>query len=105
MVAQASLDSYIRADPGIRGGKPRIDGTRITVSDVVLWHLHMGMPFEQIAGDYRLSLSAVHAAMAYYYDHREAVDKRMGEEDARAKEFEKQSVPLPALKKSDSTDG
>jgi len=28
---------HIESAPGVRSGKPRIKGTRITVSDVVLW--------------------------------------------------------------------
>jgi uncharacterized protein (DUF433 family) len=60
------------------------------VSDVVLWHFQMGMSFEQIAGDYHISLAAVHAAMSYYYDHREAIDQRIAEVDALAREFEAQ---------------
>lgn len=77
-----SLDRHIESSPGTRGGKPRIAGTRITVSDVVLMYLRLGQSLEEIAGHYDLSLGAVHAAMAFYYDHREEVDRRMAEEDA-----------------------
>jgi uncharacterized protein (DUF433 family) len=79
---ETALDRHIEANPAIRGGKPYITGTRITMSDVVLMHLRLGQGLEQIAGHYGISLAALHAAMAYYYDHQEEIDRRMDEEDA-----------------------
>ena len=52
---QATLDRHIEANSAIRGGKPHITGTRITVSDVVLMHLRLGQGLEQIAGTTVLS--------------------------------------------------
>ncbi len=77
---QIALDQHIEVDPGIRGGKPCIAGTRIAVSDIVLMHLRLGQSLEQIAGHYDISLSALHAAMAYYYDHRKEIDRVTQEE-------------------------
>jgi uncharacterized protein (DUF433 family) len=79
---QTLLDRHIEIDAGIRGGKPRITGTRIAVSDVVLMHLRMGQSLEQIAGHYDVSLAALHATMAYYYDHQADINRAMQEEDA-----------------------
>lgn len=79
---QIVLDQHIEASPDIRGGKPCIAGTRITVSDVVLMHLHLGQSIEQIAGHYDIPLAALHAAMAYYYDHQAEIDQAMLKEDA-----------------------
>ena len=79
---QIALDQHIEADAAIRGGKPCVVGTRIAVSDVVLMHLRLGQSLEQIAGHYGIPLAALHAAMSYYYDHREEVDRAMQEEDA-----------------------
>jgi uncharacterized protein (DUF433 family) len=75
-----ALEQHIETNPGIRGGKPCIAGTRIAVADVVLLHLRHGQSLEQIAGHYALSLSALHAAMTYYYDHRAEIDAAMQEE-------------------------
>jgi uncharacterized protein (DUF433 family) len=36
------MPDHIEVTPGVRGGKPRIAGTRITVADVVLLHRRMG---------------------------------------------------------------
>ena len=79
---RAALDHHIESDAGTRGGKPCLAGTRIAVADVVLMHLRMDLSLEQIAGRYDLSLSALHAAMAYYYDHRDEIDRQMSEEEA-----------------------
>ena len=79
---QVALDRHIEVEPGIRGGKPCIAGTRISVADVVTWHLRLGQSLEQIAGHYDVALAALHAAMTYYYDHQPEIDRTMQEEDA-----------------------
>lgn len=75
----------IVSTPGTRGGKPRIDGHRITVADVAIWYERMGMSPDEIVSTYpTITLSDVHAALAYYYEHRERIDAeiREGEEAA-----------------------
>ncbi len=80
----AVLDKHLDATPGVCGGKPRIAGRRITVEHVAVWHERMGQSAEAIASEYDLSLGSVHAALAYYFDHREEVDRRIEEGDAFA---------------------
>ena len=63
--------------PGISGGKPRIAGHRITVENIVVWHEQQGRDAAQIAEEYDLTLAAVHAALAYYDDHRPEIDRAM----------------------------
>jgi uncharacterized protein (DUF433 family) len=70
----------IVSTPGTCGGRPRIDGHRITVEDVALWHERMGMSPAEIVSAYpTLTPSDVHAALAYYYEHRERVDAAIEE--------------------------
>lgn len=71
------LDHLIEQTPGVCGGKPRLAGTRFTVDDVVLLHLRLGQSIEEIAATYDFSLAALHAALAFYYDHREEVEARI----------------------------
>lgn len=80
---------HITITPGLRGGKPHIVGTRITVSDVAFFHLKWGMSVAEIAAEYNLSLADVHAALAYYFDHREEIDRRTAEDEAFAEEVQK----------------
>src|SRR3954451_14799262 len=57
------------------GGKPRLDGHRITVKHVVLDYQRAGMSPDEIVSAYpSLTLSDVHAALAYYYDHQAEID-------------------------------
>jgi uncharacterized protein (DUF433 family) len=60
---------------GVCGGRPRIDGHRITVEDVAIWHERQGLSPDEIVSAYpSLSLTDVHAALAYYYENRERID-------------------------------
>lgn len=81
---EVELNQYIEITPGIRSGKPRIAGTRITVADVAIMYLRMGQSLEEIVGKYNLSLASVHTAMAFYYDNREEVDRRIAEAETFA---------------------
>ena len=83
------MSNYIEATPGTRGGEPRILGTRITVADIVLMHRRLGRALEERAGTYDLSLAAVYAAMAYYYDHKDEIDQSLDQEEALAEAFRK----------------
>ena len=73
-------------------GKPRIAGTRITVADIVLMHRRLGRALEEISGTYDLPLAAAYAAMAYYYDHKEAVDEDI---EASEREVERIRAEMP----------
>ncbi|MBN1148173.1 MAG: DUF433 domain-containing protein [Anaerolineales bacterium] len=86
------LDKYIDISPDIRGGKPRISSTRIAVADIVVMHLRMGQSLEEISGRYELPLAAVYAAMAYYYDHRAAVDESIAADQAFVEAFKQDNL-------------
>lgn len=88
------MSDYIETTPGTRGSKPRIAGTRITVADIVLMHRRLGRALEEIAGTYDLSLAAVYAAMAYYYDHKDEIDQSLDEEESLAEAFRKNNPSL-----------
>lgn len=70
-----TLDHHIEMTPDILGGKPRIAGRRIAVEHIVVWHEWMGKSADEIASEYDLTLADIYAALAYYYDHREAIDQ------------------------------
>jgi uncharacterized protein (DUF433 family) len=81
------MDRHIELTPDIRGGRPRIAGTRLAVADIVMLHLRMGKSVEEIAGKYQVTLSDVHAALAYYYDHRVDIDADMAADEAYGEAF------------------
>jgi uncharacterized protein (DUF433 family) len=72
---------HIIVTPDTCGGKPRVAGTRIRVQDIVLW-TEQGQSPEEIVTDYpHLSLADVHAALAYYFDHREEIERHIRDAD------------------------
>ena len=85
---------HIEITPGMRGGKPYISGTRISVSDVVVMHLRLGQSIEEISGKYDIPLAAVYAAIAYYYDHKKIVDQDIEADRAFAEAFRQNNPSL-----------
>ena len=88
------LDRHIETTPDIRHGKPRIVGTRITVADLAIIHLHLGHSCQEIARKYQLPLAAVYAGMAYYFDHRAEIDQRIEADEAFADAFRRENSSL-----------
>jgi uncharacterized protein (DUF433 family) len=76
------LTQHIESTPDTRNGKPRIAGTRVTIADIAIMYLRMGQSLELIAGKYDLAPAAVYAAMGYYYDHREEIDRSIQEDES-----------------------
>ena len=71
-------------DTAIRGGRPKVAGTGLTVSRIAGWH-KMGMTPDEIALEYaHLSLAQVHAALAYYHVNRDEIEADLGQEQAAA---------------------
>ena len=84
----------IETSSDVRSGKPRISGTRITVEDIAVMHLKLGMSLIEIAGVYELSLAQVYAAMAYYFEHREDIEKRIEEEEVLIQEYQRNHTSI-----------
>jgi uncharacterized protein (DUF433 family) len=93
-MVRKTLDAHIEIRPGYSGGRPRIAGRRIRVQDVAIWHEEEDMSAQEIAKEYDLSFADVYAALAYYYDHREEIDKMIADDDAFVEEMRKKSPSL-----------
>lgn len=105
-MTEKTLDQHIEITPGICGGKPRIAGHRITVQQIVIWHDRMGRSADEIATEYDLELSDVYAALAYYFDHREDIDRAVEGSDKWIEEMRQKTPSLVEQKlQQDSTDG
>jgi uncharacterized protein (DUF433 family) len=73
------------------GGKPCIDGTRIRVQDVAIASEEEGMSPDEICDTFPpISLAQVHAALAYYYDHRDEILAEIEAGKQFAEEFRRQ---------------
>jgi len=65
---------------GVCGGRPVIEGTRLSVKLIVGW-AQMGMTAEEIAAQYpHVSVVQIADALAYYEDHPEEIDAEFAEE-------------------------
>lgn len=89
-----TLSEHIEVTAGVAGSKPRITGHRITVQNIVIWHEFMGLSPDQIATEYGLTLGDIHAALAYYHDHRQEIDDSIRAEQAFAEEVRAHSPSL-----------
>lgn len=68
--------------PGVAGGQPHVAGHRIKVRDIVHWHEHLGRSPDEISAEYELDLADIHAALAWYFDHRADIDAEFATRDA-----------------------
>src|SRR4051812_24744478 len=75
----------IVSDPKIRGGRPVIKGTGLKVTDIMFTHITGDrLSPEEIAEHYDLSLGQVHAALAYYYLHKDELDEQIRRDEEEA---------------------
>lgn len=81
--------------PNVLGGKPRIEGRRIGVHQIVSLVVDGDLEPEEMAVRYDLELADIHRAIAYYYDNPEeirAVQKRRREKIANANPLRPEDV-------------
>ena len=70
------------------GPKARIAGHRVRVQDIVVWHEKLGMSPDEIVHQYpTITLADVYAALAYYWDHREEIERAIADERSVVAEF------------------
>lgn len=68
--------------PGICGGRLRIDGTRMTVNQIVTLY-NQGLTAEQIVRQYpQRELSEIFTVLAWYHANKADFDKELAEEAA-----------------------
>lgn len=95
-MAMASLE-YIEVD---EKGVARIAGSRIKVTHLVQDKQIQGWSPEEIQEQYpHLPLSAIYAAFAYYYDHKEECDHQIQESLEYAEQMRKQAGESPIRKR------
>src|SRR5438105_14756488 len=102
MSSATTAKQHISSTPGVCGGKPCIAGTRIRVQDIVIL-TELGESPDAIVRAYpQITLADVHAALAYYYDNRDAVDQQIRGSDDVIARVKSQSGPglLDQLRKT-----
>lgn len=94
-----ALDNLLVRSPGVCGGRLRIEGTRITLLQIVNLY-RQGMTAEEIAEQYpHLTLAQVYAALAYYHANQGEIVAELATEAKEAERleshFEENDSPLP----------
>ncbi len=71
------LHPYISSRPEISAGRPIIAGTRTRVANLVAYY-KLGLSPEELAREFpHLSLSQIHDALSFYYEHRVEIDQEI----------------------------
>jgi uncharacterized protein (DUF433 family) len=84
MQTAADIGTFIVRSPEIRGGRPRIAGTGVTVQRVVGWY-KLGLSPKEIMDEIpHLSLVQVYAALAYYHVNRDEIEAAIASDDQEA---------------------
>ena len=95
----------IESHPSICGGKPCVAGTRIRVQDVFVWHELQGQSADEIVSRFpQLTMADVYAALSYYWDHRDEIQREMQAESDLVTRLRQQSVS-PLAEKLAATNG
>lgn len=90
MATVTDIGSLISREPCLRGGRPCVAGTGVSVRRIALLH-NMGLIPEEIARKVsHLSLAQVHAALAYYHANQTEVDADIDDEARAAEALEQQ---------------
>jgi len=90
MASVVEVGTLIVRTPEVRGGRPRIAGTGVTVRRIVGWY-KLGLSPEEIADRIgHLSLAQVHAALAYYHANREEIEADIAAEEAEAERLKRE---------------
>lgn len=78
--AQKIKYPYITSNPDIAGGRPIIEGTRITVNCIAGYY-QIGLSVDEILDSlHHLTPSQVHSALAYYFDHLDEINLDLEEQ-------------------------
>src|ERR1700681_4272034 len=89
-----SIADFIVKTPGVCSGQPRIAGTRIKVKHVYTWVERMGMTPAWVVAEYpHLTMAQVHAALAYYWSHRDEIQQDIENEGKLVAELKAKAGP------------
>ncbi|WP_295881873.1 DUF433 domain-containing protein [uncultured Thiohalocapsa sp.] len=96
---------HIAISPGTAGGQPHIEGRRVKVRDVAFQHEYLGRAVDEIATELDLTLAEVHAALAYYFDHRDEIEQTIADRDAFVAAMKRRTPSLLSRKLAAAEDG
>ena len=82
--SESYRDNYIVRSPDVRGGNPRVEGTRVGVHDVI-GLLQNGETIDSVIASCfpALSKAQVYECLAYYEDHKGEIDLLVARQTAQ----------------------
>src|SRR5688500_7903770 len=84
------LETSLVRTPGICGGRLRIDGTRMTVNQIVRLHKE-GLSAAEIVEQYpQRTLSEIYTVLAWYHAHEAEFDQELAAEEFAAEQAERE---------------
>lgn len=93
MILPVTIGDFISSSESIRGGRPVIAGTGVTVKRIVGWY-QQGLSPEEIAVEIpHLSLAQVFAALTYYHANRQEIEDDLNAEIREAAPLDRASKP------------
>ena len=93
MTTGIQLDTMLTRDPGVCGGRLCIDGTRVTVQQIVTLY-KLGESAEEIAANFpQLSLGQVYTALAYYHANQSELERELAAELTEFDRLKQQYAP------------
>jgi uncharacterized protein (DUF433 family) len=95
--------SHITKIPGVCGGRPAIDDTRVRVVNIVFLKKHGYAPEQMLEQYPDLNLAQVHAALAYYYDHPDEIDAYIEEDKAWDERYERDKAAFLSKRRSSTS--
>jgi uncharacterized protein (DUF433 family) len=90
MAIVTEIGALISRRPEIRGGRPCIAGTSVSVRRIAQWHNAGLIPEEIVRTLGHVSLAQVHAALAHYFANKEEVHADMDDEDRETDALEQE---------------
>jgi uncharacterized protein (DUF433 family) len=87
---------HISTQPEVMSGRPCISGTRVRVMDIVAAK-RAGTPEHELLEHFSsrtLTLSEVYAALAYYYDHQDEIDRALVEDAELGRQAEEERARI-----------
>ena len=90
MATVTDIGTLIVQTPGVRGARPHVAGTGVTVRRIVGLY-KAGLSSEEIADEFgHLSLAQVYAALAYYHANRDEIEADLAAEETEAERLEQE---------------
>jgi uncharacterized protein (DUF433 family) len=90
MSTTIEIGTLIVRTPEVRGGRPRVAGTGVSVRRIVSWY-KLGLSAEEIADRIgHLRLAQVYAALAYYHLNQHEIEADLESEEVESEKLEQQ---------------